>query len=169
MGTRVNCLLAQKIVNRSGGCIKVNAQEGRGTAFHLYLPQSSKPTAPALTDKNLPPVRTARTNSYGGRQNSRSQHDAATTARQGNRAIDRANSLEAVNTARADPNHSDLVITNHTVPGLRGATLAAKLGTIPHLPDSLASAKEPLHTECLLEVVPANRVGAFLNRCNALR
>ncbi|MGA2684123.1 MAG: response regulator, partial [Verrucomicrobiota bacterium] len=47
----------------------------------------------------------------------------------------RADSLEAMNTLRADPDHFDLVITDHTMPGLQGADLAEELGALrPGLP-----------------------------------
>ena len=53
----------------------------------------------------------------------------------GYRVTTRADSLEAMNTFRADPGHFDLIITDHTMPGLQGADLAEKLGNIrPDLP-----------------------------------
>lgn len=53
----------------------------------------------------------------------------------GYRVITRADSVEAKNTFRANPDQFDLVITDHTMPGLLGADLAGELGAIrPNLP-----------------------------------
>ncbi len=53
----------------------------------------------------------------------------------GYRVTTRADSLEAMNTFRANPDYFDLVITDHTMPGLQGADLAEELGAIrPDLP-----------------------------------
>src|SRR5208282_3871002 len=45
-GTGLGLTLVQKIVSRNGGFIKVSSQEGQGTTFHIYLPQSLEAPAP---------------------------------------------------------------------------------------------------------------------------
>ncbi len=53
----------------------------------------------------------------------------------GYRVITRADSLNAMETFRAEPAKFDLVITDHTMPGMQGAELAEKLGDLrPDLP-----------------------------------
>jgi PAS domain S-box-containing protein len=134
-GTGLGLTLVQKIVSHHGGYIKVSSQEGQGTTFHVYLPQSSEPPAPETVDKNQ--LR------RGNREkilvvddeipvlNMMQQH----LRKMGYRVITRADSLEAMNTLRADPDHFDLVITDHTMPGLQGADLAEELGALrPGLP-----------------------------------
>ena len=134
-GTGLGLTLVHKIVSRSGGHIQVSSQEGHGTTFHVYFPRSQEPPAPAPADKNQL--------QRGHREqilvvddevpilNLMQQH----LRRMGYRVTTRADSLEAVNTFRADPDHFDLVITDHTMPGLQGADLAEELGTIrPDLP-----------------------------------
>jgi len=134
-GTGLGLTLVQKIVSRSKGYIKVNSQEGEGTTFHLYLPQSQEPPAPDLADRN---------------QLLRGRHEQILVVddeipvlsmmqqqlrNMGYRVITRADSLEAMKTFRADPDHFDLVITDHTMPGLQGAELAEELGASrPNLP-----------------------------------
>ena len=134
-GTGLGLTLVQKIVSRCNGCIKVITQEGKGTTFHLYFPQSSKAPVPALADKNQP--------LRGKREQILVVDDEIPVLNMmqqqlrtmGYRVITRADSLEAVNTVRADPDHFDLVITDHTMPGLQGADLAEELGAIrPNLP-----------------------------------
>jgi CheY-like chemotaxis protein len=44
--------------------------------------------------------------------------------------ITRADSQDALETFRAEPDRFDLVITDHTMPGLQGAELAEKIGEI---------------------------------------
>jgi two-component system cell cycle sensor histidine kinase/response regulator CckA len=129
-GTGLGLALVQKIVNRSGGCVRVISQEGQGTTFHLYFPYSTEPPAPSLADKD-------QTLRGHGEQilvvddeipvlDMMQQH----LRKMGYRVITRADSLEAVNTIRADPDHFDVVITDHTMPGLLGADLAEELGAI---------------------------------------
>jgi PAS domain S-box-containing protein len=134
-GTGLGLTLVQKIISRHGGYIKVSSQEGQGTTFHVYLPKSSEPPAPETVDKNQ--LR------RGNREkilvvddeipvlNMMQQH----LRKMGYRVITRADSLEAMNTFRADPDHFDLVITDHTMPGMQGADLAEEVGALrPDLP-----------------------------------
>ncbi len=143
-GTGLGLTLVQKIVSRSRGHIKVSSQEGQGTTFHLYFPQSHEPPAPAPADKNQL--------LRGHREqilvvddeihilDMMQQH----LRKMGYRVTTRADSLEAMNTFRADPDHFDLVITDHTMPGLQGADLAEELGAIrPDLPVILMTGLNP--------------------------
>jgi len=134
-GTGLGLTLVQKIVGRSGGYIKVNSQEGQGTTFHIYLPQSPEPPTPALADRN---------EILNGHREQILVVDDETPVldmlqqqlrKMGYRVITRADSQEAVNTFRADPDRFDLVITDHTMPGMQGADLAEELGAIrPEVP-----------------------------------
>ena len=134
-GTGLGLTLVQKIVSRSRGFIKVSSKVGHGTTFHVYFPQSNELPAPAPADKD---------------QILRGRHEQILLVddeiavldmmqqhlrQMGYRVTTRADSLEALNTFRADPGHFDLVITDHTMPGLLGADLAEELGAIrPDLP-----------------------------------
>jgi PAS domain S-box-containing protein len=134
-GTGLGLTLVQKIVSRNGGHIKVSSQEGQGTTFHVYLPQSQESPASAPADKNQ---------LLRGRREQilvvddeipvlgmMQQH----LRKMGYRVTTRADSLEAMKTFRADSDNFDLVITDHTMPGLQGADLAEELGDIrPDLP-----------------------------------
>jgi PAS domain S-box-containing protein len=134
-GTGLGLTLVQKIVSRSGGYIKVNSQEGQGTAFHIYLPQSPEPPTPVWADPD---------EILRGRREQILVVDDETPVldmlqqqlrKMGYRVITRADSQEAVKTFRADPDRFDLVITDHTMPGLQGADLAEELGSIrPEVP-----------------------------------
>jgi CheY-like chemotaxis protein len=134
-GTGLGLTLVQKIVHRTGGHITVESEPGKGTAFHIYLPKSSQPPAPPKPDENklLP----------GKREKILLVDDEITLLnmmqqrlrQMGYRIITRADSPNALETFRAEPQHFDLVITDHTMPSLQGAELSEKLGDIrPDLP-----------------------------------
>jgi PAS domain S-box-containing protein len=134
-GTGLGLTLVQKIVNRNGGHIKVESQEGKGTTFHVYLPRSHEPPAPPETDKN---------------QLLSGQHEHILVVddeipildimqqrlhKLKYRVTTRADGAEAMKTFRADPAKFALVITDQTMPGLQGVELAEELGDIrPDLP-----------------------------------
>lgn len=134
-GTGLGLTLVQKIVSRSGGYIKVNSQVGLGTAFQVYLPQSKEPPAPSTLDKSQ---------LMKGRREQvlvvddeipildmMQQH----LRKMGYRVTTRADSMEAMKTFRDDQERFDLVITDHTMPGLQGADLAEEMGNLrPDLP-----------------------------------
>jgi CheY-like chemotaxis protein len=129
-GTGLGLTLVQKIVTRSGGHLRVESIVGKGTAFHIYLPKSTQPPAPPKTPVNqlLP----------GHREHILVVDDEIPVLsmmqqrlRQiGYRVVTRADSLDALETFRAEPKKFSLVITDHTMPGLQGAELAEKLGEI---------------------------------------
>lgn len=134
-GTGLGLTLVQKIVTRSGGQIRVESEENEGTTFHVYLPKSPLPPAPLKVDENqfLP----------GQREQILIVDDEVPVLsmmqqrlRQiGYRVITRADSVEALETFRAEPDKFSLVITDHTMPSLLGAELAEKLGEIrPDVP-----------------------------------
>jgi PAS domain S-box-containing protein len=134
-GTGLGLTLVHKIVSRNAGHIQVSSQEGQGTTFHIYFPRCHEPPTPVLADNH---------------QILRGHHERILVVddeisilnlmqqqlrKIGYRVTTRADSLEAVNTFRSDPDHFDLVITDHTMPGLQGADLAEELGAIrPGLP-----------------------------------
>jgi len=134
-GTGLGLTLVHKIVTRSGGYIRVNSREGKGTTFHVYLPQSRETPAPAPMDKTQL--------MKGHREQILVVDDEIPILdmmqqhlrKMGYRVMTRADSMEAMKTFRADSGKFDLVITDHTMPGLQGADLAEEMGAIrPDLP-----------------------------------
>ncbi len=134
-GTGLGLTFVQKIIGRSQGCVQVESEPGQGAAFHIYLPKSAEPPAPAKRDKNQPLP--------GHRERILVVDDEVSLLsmmqqrlRQMNyRVITRADSINAMETFCAEPDSFALVITDHTMPVLQGADLAEKLGEIrPALP-----------------------------------
>ncbi len=133
-GTGLGLTLVQKIVNRSQGKISVESEENKGAAFHIYLPQSREPLVePDAAGKILP----------GQNERILVVDDEVPVLsmmqqrlrKMGYRVVTRADSIEALQTFRAEPAKFDLIITDHTMPSMLGAELAELAGDVrPELP-----------------------------------
>jgi PAS domain S-box-containing protein len=131
-GTGLGLALVHKIVTRSGGHIRVESEESKGTTFHIYLPQSLQPVASPKTDENHL--------LRGHREMILVVDDEIPVLsmmqqhlhKLGYRVITRADSVNALETFRTEPKKFDLVITDHTMPALQGAELTERLGEIRH-------------------------------------
>jgi PAS domain S-box-containing protein len=158
-GTGLGLTFVQKIVTRCHGRIDVESQEGKGTTFHIYLPQSPEPAPPVTPDKNqiLP----------GRREQILVVDDEVMILsmmqqrlrKMGYRVITRADSVNAMETFSADPHKFDLVITDHTMPALQGADLAERLGDIrPDVPVILVTGLNPTPEVCRSRYAPLRAV-----------
>lgn len=134
-GTGLGLTLVQRIVTRSGGQIRVESQEGRGTTFHIYLPQSEQPTVEAeMEEDTVLPGRNERILVVDDEVPILSMIQQRLRL-MGYRVVTRADSVEALRTFRAEPSKFDLIITDHTMPTLLGAELAEQAGDVrPDVP-----------------------------------
>lgn len=129
-GTGLGLTLVQKIITGSGGHVRVESQREVGTTFTVYLPKSAFPAVQSSPEDNqvLP----------GRREQILVVDDEIpvlsviqqSLRKMGYRVITRADSQDALETFRAEPDRFDLVITDHTMPGLQGADLAERMGEI---------------------------------------
>jgi signal transduction histidine kinase/ActR/RegA family two-component response regulator len=136
-GTGLGLAVIHGIVEDCNGFIEVESVIGQGTAFHIYLPTlnrkkraKSKKTAPRMP---LP----------GGNERilfvddevdiTRISHSLLSNL--GYRVTIETQSLKALEKFQNDPKAFDLLITDHTMPGLTGADLArSALQLRPELP-----------------------------------
>jgi PAS domain S-box-containing protein len=143
-GTGLGLTFVHKMVTRCQGRIDVESEEGKGTTFHIYLPQSAEPAVAVTPDTNkvLP----------GHHEQILVVDDEVILLsmmqqrlrKMGYRVITRADSVSAMEAFSAEPRKFDLVITDHTMPALQGADLAEKLGDIrPDVPVILVTGLNP--------------------------
>jgi CheY-like chemotaxis protein len=134
-GTGLGLTLVHRIVTRNGGQIRVQSEEGKGTTFHIYLPQSEEVLIePEIDEYKVLPGRNERILVIDDEILILSMLQQR--LRQiGYRVVTRADSIEALHTFRAEPSRFDLVITDHTMPSMLGAELAEKVGEVrPDVP-----------------------------------
>ncbi len=134
-GTGLGLAVVHGIVQGLGGGIVVESEEGKGSVFTVYLPAAepvTKEEAPAKTEV-LP----------GGAERILLVDDEPMIARLGKRVLERlgyevetrASGTEALAFFQADPDRFDLVVTDMTMPGMRGDRLAQEILTIrPQIP-----------------------------------
>lgn len=128
-GTGLGLTLVQKIVTRTGGFIRADSEVGKGTTFDIFFPLSPEPATPKADKNQVLPGNRERILVVDDEipvLNVMQQH----LRKMGYRVITRADSNDALETFRSEPGLFDLVITDHTMPGMQGAELAEKLGEI---------------------------------------
>jgi PAS domain S-box-containing protein len=133
-GTGMGLAITDSIVRAHGGAITVSSEVGGGTLFQVYLPRVDARTveAPAL-ETTVP----------GGHERILVVDDERNVVEVIERTLEGlgyqvtsvTSSLEALKIVRANPDLFDLVITDQTMPKLRGDQLAAEIHALrPNIP-----------------------------------
>jgi PAS domain S-box-containing protein len=125
-GTGLGLSVVQGIVRTYGGAITVDSQPGQGTTFNVFL---------RSMEKQKPNGTEARESLCVGAERILFVDDEEILAELGKELLEslgymvvtKTNSFEALETFRADPQGFDLVITDMTMPGLRGEELAREI------------------------------------------
>jgi PAS domain S-box-containing protein len=129
-GTGLGLTLVNRVVTRSGGQITVESQENVGTTFQVYLPRAREAAlSPAPLKNQVLPGQYERLLVVDDEiliLSMMQQH----LRKMGYRVITRADSISALECFQEEPGRYDLVITDHTMPGMVGSELAEKLGGI---------------------------------------
>ena len=152
-GTGLGLAIVHGIVAGAGGAVRIESTPEEGTAVRLYLPASTESTVSAGADADLAPVLGA------GEVVLVVEDDDALRAlvermlRAGNYdAVCAADPREALSLARRPEQRLDIVLTDVLMPGMSGADLAARLGSLrPGLPVIYMSAYSADILEELLE------------------
>jgi PAS domain S-box-containing protein len=135
-GTGLGLAVIHGIVEDCNGFIEVESVTGQGTAFHVYLPTVHKKSKEK-------PSATPHTPLQGGNERilfvddevdiTRISHSLLSNL--GYRVTVETQSLKALKKIQKDPSAFDLLITDHTMPGLTGADLARSVLQLrPDLP-----------------------------------
>ncbi len=146
-GTGMGLSIVHGIVKSYGGFITVYSEFGEGAAFHVFLPVIEKEAQPVNRDVEQFPV---------GKEKILFIDDEEILAdlsrdmllRLGYDVTVRNSSLEALETFQNQPEFFDLVITDHTMPGLTGAELSRRMMQIrPDIPIILCTGYSSLISE----------------------
>jgi two-component system cell cycle sensor histidine kinase/response regulator CckA len=182
-GTGLGLTLVQKIISRSEGAISVKSEPGKGTAFHIYLPQSQEPLPIEDTKQKVLPGQNERILIIDDEIPVLSMMQQR-LRQMGYRVVTRADSVEALKTFRAEPGKFDLVITDHTMPSMQGAELAEQVGDLrpdvpivlmtglnqpPNLTGSRYAAKRAVLQKPIDFVELSHRMRKFLDKPNGPR
>jgi signal transduction histidine kinase len=130
-GTGMGLAITYDVIKEYGGEITVESQLGRGTVFHIYLPQSrEEAVAVDSTVADLP----------GGKERILFVDDEDLLAELGKKLLERlgyqvtvkTKSFEALETFQNQPYDFDLVITDQTMPDMTGLDMARRMLQIRH-------------------------------------
>jgi PAS domain S-box-containing protein len=125
-GTGLGLSVVQGIVRTYGGAIKAHSEPGKGTTFNVFFPKmKQKLPAQAETGEALPTG--AERILFVDDEEPLAELGREMLESLGYKVVTKTNSLEALETFRADPLGFDLVITDMTMPGLSGEDLAREL------------------------------------------
>jgi PAS domain S-box-containing protein len=126
VGTGLGLAVVHGIVKKYGGVIKVESDPGKGSTFHVYLPEVADAT-PAMAEQPALVV--------GGSERILFVDDEKMLADIGKQALERlgydvvarTSPIEALELFRARPDSFDLVVTDQTMPNMAGDELAKEL------------------------------------------
>ncbi len=134
VGTGLGLAVVHGIVKKSNGTIRVESEIGKGSAFHVYLPQVDLSAAKPAEYPAIP---------RGGFERILFVDDEKMLVdvgeqilrRLGYDVVSRTSPLEALELFKARPKDFDLVISDQTMPGLTGDALASELMKLnPEIP-----------------------------------
>ncbi|MGA2403673.1 MAG: PAS domain S-box protein [Syntrophobacteraceae bacterium] len=133
-GTGLGLSVVQGIVRTYGGAITVHSELGKGTTFEVFLRSMEKHTL-TLTESREALAAGAERILLVDDENILAELGKELLESLGYKVVAKTSSIEALETFRADPHGFDLVITDMTMPGLRGEELAGEIialrGDIP--------------------------------------
>ena len=134
-GTGMGLAVAHGIVRAMGGEVRVWSELGAGTRFDVYFPAAENATV-----ERPQPIATPLTTGQGRVLVVDDEDHVAELERQileqlGYRVVTTVDGAEGLLQFRADPDGFDIVVTDHSMPGMTGLDMIAKLHALrPDLP-----------------------------------
>ena len=127
-GTGLGLSVVHGIIKAHGGSITVESETGKGSSFHIYLPiqESEKEVVERETRPRDVPTGNERILLVDD-ERAILEVGQQILGRLGYDVVTKASSMEALELFREDPDRFDLVITDMTMPGVRGDRLAKEL------------------------------------------
>jgi PAS domain S-box-containing protein len=133
-GTGLGLSVAHGIIKSHGGYVTVESEPGKGTVFHIYLPNIEKQKRPEDGDQ-LTVIRGKERILFVDDEDILIELNKQRLSRLGYEVVATTSSTNALDIFRKEPDKFDLVITDYTMPNLTGMDLAAELlkirATIP--------------------------------------
>jgi signal transduction histidine kinase/CheY-like chemotaxis protein len=134
-GTGLGLAVVHGIVEGHGGAIVVESAEGAGTTFELYFPATSAKFTPPPAPRSEPSIPSAWRVLFVDDDALVLAAGRRTLARSGCRVTAVGAPEEALALVQARPDDYDILITDLTMPGMRGTDLARAVSAIrPDLP-----------------------------------
>jgi PAS domain S-box-containing protein len=133
-GTGLGLTVAYGIIKNHEGAIAVESEPGKGSLFRVFLPKAEGAVR-ALTAESRKAPRGKETILFVDDEESLTQLAEGMLSRLGYTVITRMNASAALELFCAQPDTFDIVITDQTMPGMTGITLAKSLLKVrPDLP-----------------------------------
>ncbi len=147
-GTGLGLSIVHGIVKSYGGDISVHSESGKGTVFNVYLPLIESKIDDKETEDQLPLPKGSERILLVDDEESIIQMEKEMLERLGYEVTAGTGSIEAFEVFKAQPDNYDLVITDMTMPNMRGDTLSKKLIEIrPDIPVILCTGYSETITE----------------------
>jgi len=126
-GTGLGLSVVHGIVSSYGGAVTVQSEPGKGSTFSVYLPRiQMAPGKPPEEGSCLLPTGEERV-LFVDDERLLAELGTKMLTPLGYQVTTATNSREALDRFRSDPSAFDLVITDHTMPGMTGAELAREV------------------------------------------
>ena len=139
-GTGLGLAVVHGVIKNHEGAIVISSALGVGTTFSVYLPVYDLPSAPIIQESDSLPRGKGEHILFVDDEEALVSLGHSMLEELGYRVTTMVDSVEALAAFRSQPEDFDLVITDQTMPRLKGADLAAALLEIrPALPIILAT------------------------------